>query len=106
MIIGFHSSTVSELSEIREKRYRTPKTVQRLIALISLFSLFADLQDPADAVAQNHVFRGQCRACFCLPYSVTISESQPTVRGHTLTRCPLPGWWVAAAPSTPKRPMP
>ena len=36
------------------------------------------------------------------PSCASIEESQPTVRGHAL-RCSLPGWWGAAAPSTPKK---
>ncbi|MCL2124179.1 MAG: hypothetical protein FWH34_08800 [Desulfovibrionaceae bacterium] len=69
-----------------------------LFSHISLFPLFAVLQTHAGALVQNHASDGWFRACFFPAYSGAISESQPTVRGHTLTRCPLPGWRVAAAP--------
>ena len=77
-----------------------------VISQNSLFSLFAALQDYVAMFVQEHAFCSHFLACFSLPYSGVISESQPTVRGHTLTRCPLPGWRVAAAPSTPERPKP
>ena len=69
-----------------------------LFSHISLFPLFAALQDHAGVFAQNHASDGQFRAWIFPAYSGAISESQPTVRGHTLTRCPLPGWRVRSSP--------
>ena len=77
-----------------------------LISCNSFFSFFVSIKNPIDTVVQNQAFDDQLRDCLCLLYSGVISESQPTVRGHTLTRCPLPGRRVAAAPSTPERPKP
>jgi hypothetical protein len=41
---------------------------------------------------------------FQAAFSGAILKSQPTVRGHTLTRCPLPGWQVRSAPCPPQKP--
>ena len=62
------------------------------------------LQDRAGAiVVKNHALRGQFRTCISPSFSGTISGSQPTGRGHTLTRSPLPGWRVAVAPTSPTK---
>ena len=73
----------------------------RFFSFISFFSSFVSLQDRAGSIVKNHVLRGQFWACFYRPFSGTISESQPTVRGHTLRATPLPGWRVAAPPRPP-----
>ena len=81
----------------------------RIFSFISFFSFFVSPLDRAGTVAHHHASDGQLWSCFGLPYPGAISKSQPTGCGHTLPRCPLPGWRVAAAPSTPakaKRPKP
>ena len=98
--------------EINENNEKTPCNELMVISsnsFNSFFSLFVNIKDPISAVIQNHAFCGQFCVCFCLPFSGAISKSQPTGCGHTLALCPLPGWRVAAAPSTPakaKRPKP
>jgi hypothetical protein len=92
-----------EKNEINEERRHQKPGLISLISCDSFISLFVNIKDHADTAVKNHAFGGQFCACFCLPFSGAISKSQPTGCGHTLTRCPLPGWRVAAAPSTPAK---
>ena len=85
-----------------EKPHRKPELIS-LISCDSFFSFFVGREDTAGTTAENHAFDGQFWACLSFPSSASIEESQPTVRGHALSRCPLPGWRVAAAPSTPAK---
>ena len=99
-------SFVDEINENNEERQCWKSGLFSVISCNSFLSLFVSPQDRAGSMVQNHALCGQFLACFSPSFSGTISGSQPTGCGHTLTRCPLPGWWVAAAPSTPKRPKP
>ena len=100
---------MDEKNEMNEEIRYLKQGFISLISCSSFFSLFVSIKEYVGTVVQHHVFDGQFAACFFLPSSGAISKSQPTGCGHTLLRCPLPGWRVAAAPSTPakaKRPKP
>ena len=81
-------NTLCEISEKREQRPGVLLNEQRVTSLLSLFTQFASRRS---------------KGPYSVRVSVAIFNSQPTRRGHTLTRYPLPGLASGFAPSTPSK---
>jgi len=100
-------SIINEKSEINVFNEKSPCNELRVISLVSLhsfFSLFVSIKDPAETVAKIYIsvsVLGVFQRVFASAFSGVILKSQPAVRGHTLTRYPLPVWRVVVAPTSP-----